>query len=514
MNHFSRTVLRNSAFGLAAQVSIKVLSFAFSVLVIRHLGAQAFGQYSAVLAFGAVFVFLADLGLSPFAVREIARSRDRVDGLDVIAQLYGNVLLLRLILSIVAAVVIIGSALLTGRPMVMVGAIALGTLGLLLYGIQGTSEAVLSGLERLDLSAGAKIASQIVFVGAGAALLWFGFGYYGLIAANLAGAAVMTWICWGAVQRLDVRPTKPFASSWPSLLRASMPFGVGAFVLGLSYNFDSILLSILRGDKETGYYNVAYNLIFSVVVLSNVLNTSLYPSLARREDGQNGNSSEIYQRALRYLMVLSLPLAVGIWAVADQLVPVLYTPSYTMAVPALQILAWVIPLMFASEFLGYVGLVKGKEAANVWVAVVSTGTNVMLNLMLIPRFGFIAAAIVTLITEAVLVAQYLWILRSVLRDLDWGRTFLGPLVAALAMGMAIRALFIGLALPIDVAFAAFIYVALLVTFRVIGQDEVRFARGLVASRDMASSVLHQAEGQTADLPVEKIVATSRNSPSV
>jgi O-antigen/teichoic acid export membrane protein len=76
MTSFAQIVLRNSAFGLAAQAAIKVLSFAFNVLVIRQLGATEYGQYAAVGAFGTLFLFIADLDLSPYAAREFARWRN------------------------------------------------------------------------------------------------------------------------------------------------------------------------------------------------------------------------------------------------------------------------------------------------------------------------------------------------------------------------------------------------------------------------------------------------------
>ena len=80
MNQLATTVLRNSIVGMAAHISMKLLSFAFSVLIIRNLGATDFGQYAAVLGFGSVFLFIADLGLSPYTVREVARLRDQPDG--------------------------------------------------------------------------------------------------------------------------------------------------------------------------------------------------------------------------------------------------------------------------------------------------------------------------------------------------------------------------------------------------------------------------------------------------
>src|SRR6266545_5872019 len=124
MQQFSRIVARNSAFGMAGQMVIKLLSFGFSVLIVRNLGAEDYGQYAAVLAFGAMFVFLADLGLSPYAVREVARWRDASDGAERVSALFGNLLLLRFLLAVLAAMLLIGTAWLTGRPPVMVGAIA------------------------------------------------------------------------------------------------------------------------------------------------------------------------------------------------------------------------------------------------------------------------------------------------------------------------------------------------------------------------------------------------------
>src|SRR5262245_11666295 len=477
MRQFSRVVARNSAFGMAAQMAIKLLSFGFSVLIVRNLGAADYGQYAAVLAFGAMFVFLADLGLSPYAVREVARWRDTPDGTERANALFSDVLLLRFLLSVLAALLLIATAWLTGRPMVMTIAIALGTLGLIMYSVQGSSDAMLAGFERLDLSAGSKVSYQLVFVLAGAAALLLGGGYYGLIGANLLGIAVMTIICWRGARALRLRPSRARARNWPALLRASIPFGIIGFTLGLSYKFDSVLLNIFRSDAETGYYNAAYNLVFSTVMLSNVINTSLYPSLTRQAANAPHTLPAIYERALRYLLILALPIAVGAATLADQIVPFLFKAAYLPAVPALQIVIWVVPLMFASEFLGYVVLIAGDERRAARAVVVSTGFNVALNLLVVPRYGFLGAAAMTVLTEAVLVGQYLWMLRGQMRQLDWGRVLLRPLLAALLMGglaLALR----GLPLLLNIALASLAYGGLLVLLGVVGRDELRFVRSL------------------------------------
>ena len=487
MRRFSRTVLRNSAFGMAAQVVIKLLSFGFSVLIVRNLGAAAFGQYMAVLAFGALFVSFADLGLSPYLVREVARWRDAPDGSEHVKALYGNVLLLRLLLSLLTAALLIGAAWLTHRPSVMVGAIALGTLGLIMYSVQGTSEAMLNGFERLDLSSGARVLNQLMFVLVGAVALLLTAGYYGLIIANLVGVALMTFACWRGVNALGIHPGRVVARNWPILLRASLPFGVIGFTLGLSYKFDSVLLNIFRSDAETGYYNAAYNLVFSAVLFSNAINTALYPSLARQAASAPQALPHIYERALRYLLMVALPIAVGTWALADQIVPFLFKAAYLPAIPALRIIIWVVPLMFTSELLGYIIVVAGKESRVARAIVISTSVNVAANLILVPRFGFMGAAVMTVVTEAVLVGQYLWILRSTMRQINWRNTLVRSLVAVLLMGAVALALRPHLPFPADAAVAAGAYAVSLLALGVVGKDEVRFMRGILSPSEVGAA---------------------------
>lgn len=477
MQDFARSIARNSALTAAAQLIMKVLSFAFSVLIVRRLGANDFGQYAAVAAFGSMFLFIGDLGLSPYMVREVARQRDVPAGHERIASLYGTILGLRLTLTFAGVLLMLVAAWLTGRPALMIGALAINAVTMLLYALQGTSEAVLAGHERLDLSAGAKVLYQIAFMIIGGSALVAGLGYYGLLYATLIAVGLLTWICWRAVARLGVRPLRGVRAQWPLLLRASLPFGVVAFTLGLSYKFDSVLLNIFRGDAETGYYNAAYNLVFATAFLANAINTSLYPSLSRASAVDPGALQAVYARVIRYLLAIALPIAVGGALLADRIVPFLFGSGYDPSIAALRIVIWVVPLMFLSEFLGYVVVIGGHEVRVARSVLVSTGLNVALNLALLPRYGFLVAAVMTVVTEAVLVGQYVWLLRASVARLPWGRAVARPAAAALIMGGIVLALH-ALPLLLVVALGGLAYMALALALGVVGPEEWRFVRGL------------------------------------
>jgi O-antigen/teichoic acid export membrane protein len=434
MSKLSLTVLRNSAFGFAAQMIIKVLSFTFSVLVVRRLGPEVFGQYTTVLAFCTTLSFIGDLGLSPYLVREVARLRIAPDGLEKAKALYSNVIALRILLSLLSAVIVILAAWLTGRPWVMVGAIVLNSISLVLYGVHGTADAMLTGFERIDISSVIKIVYQIIFVGLGFGVLILQLGYYGLIAVNIIGVGVMALIAWQSTRKLGLSLSKPSPDAWLPLLRASLPFGILALALGLSYKFDSILLNVTRGDAETGYYGAAYNLVFSAVLISNIINVALYPSLSRHSVTNPENLVGIYERMLRYLILISLPIAMGVWIISEKLIHFLYDSGYNPSIIALQILIWVAPLMFLSEFLGYIVVLDNQERLVARSVLISSVVNVAANLIFIPWFGYIAACIMTVLTEMILVTQYIFILRKKLAGVNLKNSILRPILAVSLMG--------------------------------------------------------------------------------
>lgn len=469
--------LRNFSFGLGAQLLIKLFSFAFNVFVVRTLGDEAFGRYSAINAYGQIFLFLADLGLSTYAVRLVAQTRDKAGGMAQVSKLLANLVALRLVLSLASAGMAIGSAWLTGRPGIFLAAMALNAISLLMYAIQSSSGVVLSGLERMDKTSKAQVLFQFCFVVFGTIALVSNAGYIGLIIANIGAVLILTTVTVRAVQAEGMSLRGADARDWLPLLRSAAPFAVLSLALGLSYKFDSVLIENFQGSKATGYYNAAYNLVFNCVLFSNVLNTTLYPTLTRQSASDPAGLGKSYERALRYLLIVALPLTVGIYMLSDDLIPFLFKEQFLPAADALKILIWVVPLQYVSEFLGYVILIAQREKIVARSVVISSLINVAANLMVIPRYGFMGAAVMTLVTEIVLVGQYVFLLRDQLRILDWRRFFVRPMACAAVLAMVL-ALTISWPWQARAVAGGLAYVVALVALKTVGREEIDFIRRL------------------------------------
>ena len=87
----SRRVVSGSLTVFGGQIAIKIVSFAFSVIVIRYLGSEEYGKYAVCVAFGGLFTVFSDLGLATLTVKRVARDR------SLIPSLASNVLVMRLL---------------------------------------------------------------------------------------------------------------------------------------------------------------------------------------------------------------------------------------------------------------------------------------------------------------------------------------------------------------------------------------------------------------------------------
>lgn len=470
MKSLSAIVVKNSVFSLLGSWAVKILSFCFSVFVVRRLGGESYGQYSTVLAYVGIFAIFSDLGLAPYGLREIAKDREKT------SSIFSNIVALRLLLSFLAVAMTTGSAVLSGRSPNLVLGIFMASCSLFLYAVQGPLDMLLMAKERLDYSATFSVMNQLVFVGLGTVVLLKGYGVIGLIVTSLCGVLAMASLSFVVVhRRLGGLRWQVDSSMWPRLVRAALPFGIIGFTLGLSYKIDTVLLQYFQGDAVTGWYNAAYNLIFTLTTISHAVNLSLYPSMVRQHATNPDKMLQIYNHALKYMFVLSLPIAAGTTVLGDKIVLFLYAEEFSPAVLPLRILIWVLPLMFLSELLGNIVVVHNQENKVARSIGVGTVVNLILNLTFIPRFGLKAASVITVLTEAILVAQYLWMLRQELASIDRISAFFKPAIAATFMGAVVWALR-GWDLWIVVAVAAMIYLAGIGLLGVVDAKEVHFLR--------------------------------------
>lgn len=479
---FLSVVARNSAFVMGTQVVMKGLAFLFNIYVVRRLGDVHFGKYSAVMAFIAIFAIFSDLGMAPYMLREIARDRKNI------YWLLPNVVAIRFLLSGAVVGVTTLVAYLLGKEQDMVLGIFIAACGLFLYAFQGPLDSVLMAWERLDYSASFTLVNQLVFWGLGTLFLISGWGFVGLLIASLVGVAVMALLAGRVVFReIHFGELELSIRRWRELVKAGLPFGVSGLSFSLQGRFDSVLMSLTLSDAAVGWYNVPLQLIQMSMLLAQSVCTSMFPSLTRAYSQDKHSIYGIVHRSLKYLLMLSLPIAVGGAVLADKLIVTLYTEEFINSALLMRILIWALPFLFLSELMGALIMVLRLEKAGARVNVSNALLSVALNLAAVPTMGEIGAAAARVIGRGIRLGQYWRLLGSELLIGERWKDLVRLSLAAAGMGLGLlclRELNLFLAIGIGVV----LYLLLLFVLRAIGRDEIAQLFDLLFKRGNRESV--------------------------
>ena len=461
-----RIVLKNTAVVMLGSAILKAINFIFSVYIVRQLGDERFGQYSVVLAFVGLFQIFAELGVGQYAMREIAQDREKT------RPIFWNLMAVRLILAGFGVVGITLAAVGFGYEPRLILGVFIFTTTFLLMAVQAPLQTVLTAWERFDLVTAMNILGQVSFVFFGAIFLFSGMNYIWLIVASLLSIPPQILVGLWAVrkQRLLKGPVEFSPNTWPQLIRHGLPFGIIALTLTIAFSVDSLILKAHQPDYVVGWYRVAYNLVFSIMFITYAFKDAIVPSLSRTYVSDPTEVERWYYRTLRFITIISIPIAVGGMLTAYPIIRFLYTEEFSKSAAALQIIVWDVPFLMFSSFCGNITTIVRQEKAAARIYATIAIFNITGNLIVIPVYSYLGAAVMTVLTDLLSAIQLYFLLRHKLHLPKMGSFVLRVLFASTLMGLVIS--LAGKAhIFVLVGLGAIVYGAAIILLRVLDKRE-------------------------------------------
>lgn len=234
---------------------------------------------------------------------------------------------------------------------------------------------------------------------------------------------------------------------------------------------------MMASYEEVGWYNAAYKALDALYFIPGAVIAAAYPAMSQLYQTDRKMLQLLYRKAFYYLFALALPIGIGTTLLASRIIPFVYGAGFGSSVMALQILIWAEVIIFVSYITGYLLNSINRQLDFTKTAFAGALLNIALNLAMIPRWGYMGAAIATVLTElAVMGALLLLAHRS--GYFPEVRGLARPVAAGIAMAavlLALPQLHLLLLLP---AAAATYFLALL-ALKGIDKDEIRIVRQLI-----------------------------------
>jgi O-antigen/teichoic acid export membrane protein len=369
----------------------------------RFLSVDDYGRFNYALALTTIIETIMDIGLGPVTVRAVARDRAGAD------RLFRHVLGLKLVwVAIGLALLVLVAPILRPDPQVIRLCYLMG-LSSAMRSYLLTARGLLQGLDRFDLEAVVVVADRLLLLATGGGVLWTGHGLIGLAMAFVVSRAVMLAAVMMLLGRL-VGPVIPQfdRTAWRALHTAALPLGFFMIALNLYTYIDTVILWVISTNAETGLYGASYRVYEGLTYAPAILSAVLSPRLSYLFVSDRPAHRHVLMRALLGSMFLGIALGgIAVW-VARPVLVTLFGAAYAPAVQPLQILAGGALFVFGTWILHAAAISMNLDRRLLVTTVVGLSTNVILNLIFIPRWGISGAAGATVLAEAITVVL-LWI---------------------------------------------------------------------------------------------------------
>ncbi|HVB13387.1 MAG TPA: flippase [Candidatus Dormibacteraeota bacterium] len=426
----AQRAVRGTTILFVARTGSKLFVLAAFLLQQHTLGARLYGEFSLIVVLSTLSSIVGDLGLQIVYLREGSRDNARLKTYlaAVLAAKIPLFLLSLATLALMAAVAGRGPGFMALVLPAFALQVATSVANVLRSTFYATGEmryeAVATVSEAVILLVGTFFVARAHL--AVADYLW-------VYALSYAVTCVYAYLIIGRRYFLPSVHFDPVLAR--RLLKMALPFAMVFFLNTVYFRIDVVILSVMRGLTEVGYYTAAYKFLDGLSFVPQTIMNAVFPTLSVVHLQAIASMRQAYTATIRLLAALAVPFAVVLGFGAPAILGASFIGVYPQSAPALQILALAIVFMFVnSTFVFGLGAMD-RQMDSVLLSVMSIVVNVALNLILIPIFpratGYLGSSWATVLTEVfLLVAGYLMVRRRLEYRLPWG----GPLTPILVSG--------------------------------------------------------------------------------
>ena len=473
----AKTIVKNVGVLAIAEIINSVLSFLLIIAIARVLGDVGLGKYSFAFAFVGLFMIVSDIGFSQLVIREVAKNKRLAE------KYFRNYLTIKLLLSSLLLVLPTLVILFFHQTTEIIVLVFLASLSTFFYSMTYPFVVIFNAFERMEYLAWTRLVERIFAFCIGLFVLLKGYGIIIFMAvfiiSQFAGVVYATII----LKKRFVKIALDFdIKFWKTLLRESWPFWLSAFFITIYFKIGTVMLSLMKDYVVTGWYNAAYKIIDILFKVPAIIITAVFPALSKFNVKSFQMTRLLYEKAFHYLFLIAVPIAVITTLLAKDIILLIYKDQFLPSVSALQILIWVSIFIFVNYLMGYLLSSIGKQRLFTYSTGICCVINIILNIILIPKYSYIGAGIATVLTE-IINFGILYYLTAINRyGLNLPKVTIKPIIAGILTGLFIW-YFKWINFFVLVFLGVIVYIIVLIILRDLGKEEADIAKLFVKKGD-------------------------------
>ncbi len=389
-------VMKNTTWLFVGEIGTRIMRGILGIIVARMLGASGYGTFAYAMALGGFITFFDEAGISMFVTRELSKDSGKKESV------FSSALVLKMVLLAVS----IGLFLTIGPAVssipgarILIPAMALV---LIFDSLRGFFFSISRSEQRMHVESQNQIVTNILMVGTSFVLVGLFRTPLALTWGYAIGDGVGCLLMVLSIRKYLFGVRKHFSRDlFVHIFKAAWPFTVIALSSVIIFNTDTLFLGYFATAKEVGWYIAASRLIQALYILPSLFATATFPVIVKKIPIFQDFTSAVRKTLVAVILVM-IPLIIAIVFGRHLIINVLYGKSYGPAAVILAILSLSYLPIFINTILNNAVFAVDKQRAFIIANVVGMLANVVLNLVLIPRFHAVGAAISIVLSMCVI----------------------------------------------------------------------------------------------------------------
>ena len=388
------------------------------ILLPRHLGPAAFGDFQFADSFTATAFVFTGLGIETYVRKEVSTRSDHA------TDFFGGTALARLAISALVMAAALSGLALSGKPVAIQHLVLLLGIAQVLITLNLTYGALLHAVGRVGGLSVLNIVTKVLWGGGIVIAFALGGGVMSVAAAMLAseavrtaGLAMLTRRHMGLQFRVNLVATR-------GVVAAALPYYLATLATTIYSKIDVSIMAYRTTSEEVGWYGASSTLAGMAMLISPLIGWVLLPLSSRAAARSRDELRAVSRRAMELVLTASLPLSLFMYLAAEVIVRTLFGAPYAPAVMSMRIQAPVFVLTYVAIVSGSLLVRIERGWAVTWIAVAGMIASPLLNVVLIPmglrhvgRGGAgVGAATALVFTELATTVAMTWLLGGLAFD--------------------------------------------------------------------------------------------------
>ncbi|MDP8248891.1 MAG: flippase [Candidatus Tritonobacter lacicola] len=429
MSNPLRTLAKNT---VAVFVS-NIINIGFGVLLLsivsRYLGAKGGSNYFFLVAIAEMLKLIADFGVEGIITREVARNRDRAE------ELMDAALSLRLIIVGVAFLVEMCVVLALGMPLMFILALAIATASQLFASTAMLFISVYKGFEKMEYETLLAVVLRGISILLLIIVAKFDLGFVAIFASLSVSQLIRMVVGLIIIHRKFTRVRLKLAKNiWAKLLGESYPLGLSAFFLMASFNMPVFMIKSIGKAEDVSLFSLPHTVVLQLVIVSSATVVAIFPVFSRLALSSIDALKVAFDKSFKLLFSLGLLFFILIVKYAPPIVLAIGGSEFEASGAALRILGCAIPFLFLVQLTHYLLISADRQGYVLASLILCFSLNLCLDIITVPRWGYIGASWSMLASYALLCVVSLVFARAKVVAVDCVQ-LIRPLLAAVPAGL-------------------------------------------------------------------------------